>query len=92
MNFDILEKKTQHRKFCVISTSKWSKLGIGVSQQREQQREQPEEFNMKKCLEKLLQRQQEMERKFNAYLQAVKVKKDHSSKGEHSLGKTKING
>ena len=58
---------------------KWSKLGICVSQQREQ----PEEFNMGKSLEKLLKRQQEMERKFNAYLQAVEVKKDHCSKGEH---------
>ena len=38
---------------------------------------------MEKSLEKLLQRKQEMEKKFNAYLQAVEVKKDHSSKGEH---------
>ena len=38
---------------------KWSKLGICVSQQREQ----PEEFNIEKSLEKLLKRQQEMERK-----------------------------
>ena len=36
---------------------KWSKLGTCVSQQREQ----PEEFNMEKSLEKLLKRQQEME-------------------------------
>ena len=65
---------------------KWSKLGICVSQQREQ----PEKFNMEKSLEKLLKRQQEMERKFNAYLQAVAVKKDHSSKGEHYVsGKDK---
>ena len=42
---------------------KWSKLGICVYQQREQ----PEEFNIEKSLEKLLKRQQEMERKFNAY-------------------------
>ena len=57
---------------------KWSKLGICVSQQREQ----PEELNMEKSLKKLLKRQQEMETKFNAYLQAVEVKKDHSSKGQ----------
>ena len=46
---------------------------------------------MEKSLEKLLKRQQEMERKFNnAYLQAVEVKKNHSSKGEHYVsGKDK---
>ena len=38
---------------------------------------------MEKSVEKLLKRREEMERKFNVYLQAIEEKKDQSSKGEH---------
>ena len=55
---------------------KWSKLGICVPRQNQT----PKEL----CVEALLKRQEEMERKFNVYLQAAKLKKVQSSKPKHS--------
>ena len=60
---------------------KWSKLGICVPQQNEETKE----FNVEESVEKLLKRQEEMERKFNVYLQAAKLKKVQSSKPKHSV-------
>ena len=59
---------------------KWSKLGICVSRQDEE----PKEFNMEESVETLLKRQEEMERKFNVYLQATKLKTVQSSKRKNS--------
>ena len=55
---------------------KWSKIGISVPRQNQT----PKEL----CVEALLKRQEEMERKFNVYLQAAKLKKVQSSKPKHS--------
>ena len=51
---------------------KWSKLGVCVPR--------PREFNVEESVETLLKRQEEMERKFNIYLQTAKLKKVQSSK------------
>ena len=59
---------------------KWSKLGICVPRQDEE----PKEFNMEESVETLLKRQEEMERKFNVYLQATKLKTVQSSKRKNS--------
>ena len=59
---------------------KWSKLGICVPRQDEE----PKEFNMEEGVETLLKRQEEMERKFNVYLQATKLKTVQSSKRKNS--------
>ena len=55
---------------------RWSKLGICVPRQDEE----PKEFNMEESVETLLKRQEEMERKFNVYLQATRLKTVQSSK------------
>ena len=55
---------------------KWSKLGVCVPRQNEE----PRGFNMEESVETLLKRQEEMERKFNIYLQTAKLKKVQSSK------------
>ena len=55
---------------------KWSKIGIYVPRQNEE----PKEL----CVKTLLKGQEEMERKFNVYLQAAKLKKVQSSKPKHS--------
>ena len=54
---------------------KWSKIGICVPRQNEE----PKELYMEKSVEKLIKRQEEMERKLNIYLQAAKLKKGQSS-------------
>ena len=59
---------------------KWSKIGICVPPQDVE----PRELNMEKSVETLLKRQEEMERKFNVYLQAAKLKKVQSSKRKNS--------
>ena len=51
---------------------KWNKLEIFVPRQNEA----PKEL----CVETLLKREEEMERKFNVYLQTVKLKNGQSSK------------
>ena len=48
------------------------------------QNEEPREFNLEESFETLLKRQEEMERKFNVYLQTAKLKKVQSSKPKHS--------
>ena len=55
---------------------KWSKIGIYVPRQNEE----PKEFSMEESVKTLLKRQEEMERKFNVYLQAAILKKVQSSK------------
>ena len=59
---------------------KWSKIGICVPRQSEE----PKEFNVEKSLENLLERQEEMERNFNVYLQNARLKH-----GDNSERKTK---
>ena len=59
---------------------KWSKIGICVPRQDVE----PRELNMEESVETLLKRQEEMERKFNVYLQAAKLKKVQSSKRKNS--------
>ena len=59
---------------------KWSKLGICVPRQNEEMKE----FNMEESVETLLKRQEEMERKFNVYLQATKLKNGQSSERAHT--------
>ena len=59
---------------------KWSKLGICVPRQNEE----PKEFNLEGSIATLLKRQEEIERKFNVYLQAAKLKNGHRSKPKHS--------
>ena len=65
----------EHKKWL-----KWSKLGICVPRQNEETKE----FNMEESVETLLKRQEEMERKFNVYLQAAKLKQGQSSKRKNS--------
>ena len=48
---------------------KWSKIGICVPRQSEE----PKEFNVEKSQENLLERQEEMERNFNVYLQYARL-------------------
>ena len=57
---------------------KWSKLGICVPQQSEESRE----FNMEESVDKLLKRQEEMEKNFNVYLRAGTLKHEQNSKRE----------
>ena len=59
---------------------KWSKLGMCVPQKNEEQKE----FNTEESVETLFKRQEEMERKFNVYLQAAKLKQGHSTKRKNS--------
>ena len=67
---------TQERKKWL----KWSKLGICVTRQNEE----PKEFNLEESIGTLLKRQEEMERKFNVYLKAAKLKQGQSSKPKNS--------
>ena len=64
---------------------KCSKIGICVRRQSEG----PKEFNMVESVETLLKRQEEMERKFNVYLQTTKLKTGQSDK-QKSIGNDKI--
>ena len=57
---------------------KWSKLGICVPPQNEEPKE------LQESVETLLKRQEEMERKFNVYLRAAKLKNGHSPKSKLS--------
>ena len=49
------------------------------------QNEEPREFNLEESFETLLKRQEEMEKRFNVYLQTAKLKKVQSSKPKHSV-------
>lgn len=65
---------------------KWSKIGICAPRPSEE----PKEFNMENKLENLLERQEEMERNFNAYLRNATLKYAGTSKRKTSkLRKTK---
>ena len=55
---------------------KWSKIGICVPRQSEESKE----FNVEKSLENLLERQEEMERNFNVYLQNARLKHGDNNK------------
>ena len=59
---------------------KWSKIGIYVPRQNEE----PKEFSMEESVKTLFKRQEEMERKFNVYLQAAKLKQGQSRKPTHT--------
>ena len=59
---------------------KWSKIGIYVPRQNEE----PKEFSMEESVKTLLKRQEEMERKFNVYLQAAKLKQGQRRKRTHT--------
>ena len=57
---------------------KWSKISIYVPRQNEEPKE------LEESVKTLLKRQEEMERKFNVYLQAAKLKQGQSRKRTHT--------